>query len=62
MTNAEAATELRFDPPGPGFWEQDAVHFPRPLTRYWSEVHPAAFMRGTGDFARFYGMLSARPR
>ena len=33
------------------------MHFPRPLTRYWSEVHPAAFMRGTGDFARFYGML-----
>jgi rifampicin phosphotransferase len=33
------------------------VHFPRALTRYWTEVHPAAFARGTADFASFYGML-----
>jgi pyruvate,water dikinase len=33
------------------------VHFPRPATRYWAETHPAAFKRGTNDFARFYGML-----
>ncbi len=57
MTNADTATELRFQPPGPGFWELDSVHFPRPMTRYWTEIHPAAFARGTGDFARFYGML-----
>ncbi len=57
MTYADTATELRFEPPGPGFWELDSVHFPRPMTRYWTEIHPAAFARGTGDFARFYGML-----
>jgi rifampicin phosphotransferase len=57
MTYADTATELRFEPPGAGFWELDPVHFPRPVTRYWTEVHPAAFKRGTGDFARFYGML-----
>jgi pyruvate,water dikinase len=57
MTNADTAQELRFEPPSPGFWERDAVHFPRPMTRYWTEVHPAAYGRGTGDFARFYGML-----
>ncbi|HEX6662076.1 MAG TPA: PEP-utilizing enzyme [Gaiellaceae bacterium] len=57
MTTAETATELRFEPPGPGFWEQDPVHFPRALTRYWTEVHPAAFVAGTADFASFYGML-----
>jgi pyruvate,water dikinase len=57
MTNADTVQELRFEPPGPGYWERDAVHFPRPMTRYWQEVHPAAFARGTGDFARFYGML-----
>ncbi len=57
MTNSETATAQRFEPPGPGFWEFDPVHFPRPMTRYWTEVHPAAFKRGTGDFARFYGML-----
>jgi pyruvate,water dikinase len=57
MTNADTVAELRFEPPSPGFWERDAVHFPRPMTRYWTEVHPAAYGRGTGDFARFYGML-----
>lgn len=51
------SSELRFDPPGPGSWSQDPVHFPRPATRYWTETHPAAFKRGTNDFARFYGML-----
>src|SRR5437667_8754066 len=50
-------TELRFEPPGPGFWELDPVHFPRPATRYWTELHPAAFKRGTSEFARSYGML-----
>lgn len=52
-----ANTELHFDPPGPGFWSQDPVHFPRPLTRYFQETHPASFRKGTNDFARFYGML-----
>jgi rifampicin phosphotransferase len=57
MTDAEAMTELRFEPPGPGTWGRDAVHFPRPATRYWTETHPDAIKRGTGDFARYYGML-----
>jgi pyruvate,water dikinase len=57
MTSPHASDALRFDPPGPGPWEQDAVHFPRPMTRYFQEMHPAAFKRGTNDFARFYGML-----
>ena len=57
MTTAQVGTELQFAPPGPGFWEQDPVHFPRVLTRYWTEVHPAAFAAGTADFASFYGML-----
>jgi pyruvate,water dikinase len=33
------------------------VHFPRPLTRYFAEMHPAACWRGTHDFATYYGML-----
>jgi pyruvate,water dikinase len=33
------------------------VHHPRPLTRYWQEMHPEPFVRGTQDFARFYGTL-----
>ena len=35
----------QFAPPGPGFWERDPVHFPRPLTRYWTETHPEPFTR-----------------
>jgi phosphohistidine swiveling domain-containing protein len=57
MTDSRATTELRFEPPGPGSWGRDAVHFPRPITRYWAETHPAAFKRGTSEFARYYGML-----
>jgi rifampicin phosphotransferase len=52
-----AETDLRFDPPGPGSWTLDAVHFPRPATRYWQEMHPEAFVRGFSEFTRFYGML-----
>ncbi len=57
MTETQAAEELRFDPPGPGSWEIEAVHFPRPATRYWTEVHPDAMQRGVRDFTSFYGML-----
>ena len=57
MTASDTVTGLHFDPPGPGPWEQDPVHFPRPMTRYFQETHPAAFKKGTNDFARFYGLL-----
>jgi phosphohistidine swiveling domain-containing protein len=57
MTASDNSTELRFEPPGPGSWEQDPVHFPRPMTRYFQETQPPSFKRGTNDFARFYGML-----
>lgn len=57
MTDSDKPSELRFDPPGPGSWELDPVHFPRPVTRYWAEVHPAAILRGTREFAESYGML-----
>jgi pyruvate,water dikinase len=50
-------TELLFEAPGPGSWAQDPVHFPRPVTRYFSETHPEPFKLGTSDFARYYGML-----
>ena len=57
MSGTVKASELRFEPPGPGSWEIDAVHLPRPSTRYYAEVHPEAFKRGVQDFTRFYGML-----
>ncbi|HWQ02345.1 MAG TPA: PEP-utilizing enzyme [Gaiellaceae bacterium] len=55
--SAESTTDLRFDPPGPGFWEQDAVHLPRPVTRYWAEMHPKPFKRGFQELTAYYGLL-----
>lgn len=57
MAGSDAATDLRFDLPGPGTWTLDPVHFPRPVTRYWVETHPEPFIAGTSDFARFFGLL-----
>ena len=57
MAASPAPAALHLDPPGPGPWTQDGVHFPRPMTRYFQDMHPAAFKAGTNDFARFYGML-----
>jgi pyruvate,water dikinase len=57
MTNPRTPTKLDVDPPGPGSWSLDPVHFPRPLTRYFQEVQPPAFRKGTSDFARLYGLL-----
>lgn len=57
IVSAAGTTELLFAPPGPGFWELDPVHFPRPVTRYWVETHPDAILRGTQEFCRNYGLL-----
>src|SRR5215471_18738400 len=54
-----SGSALTFEAPGPGPWNQDPVHFPRPLTRYWTEMHPAPFERGFSEFTRHYGMLLA---
>jgi pyruvate,water dikinase len=57
MTQTSTAIDIRFAPPGPGSWERDAVHFPRPLTRYWTEMHPEPCKRGVREFTQGYGML-----
>jgi len=57
VTSAAEEGALRFEPPGPGSYKQDPVHFPRAATRYWAETHPPAFARGTAEFARYFGML-----
>jgi phosphohistidine swiveling domain-containing protein len=61
MSSVETITQLRFEPPGPGSWHIDAVHFPRPVTRYWAEMHPEPFTRGCREFARYYGMVINGP-
>jgi phosphohistidine swiveling domain-containing protein len=57
MNRTDAASEIHFEPPGPGSWERDAVHFPRPMTRYWTETHPEPCKRGIREFTRGYGIL-----
>jgi phosphohistidine swiveling domain-containing protein len=44
-----------FESPGPGSWDLDPLHFPRPVTAYWAEMHPEPFGLGYGDMTAFYG-------
>ena len=53
---ASTKQQLTIVPPGPGSWELDPVHFPRPVTAYWAEMHPVPFSLGFGDFAAYYGL------
>ncbi len=56
MDPSKEGPELHFEPPGPGSWELDAVHFPVP--RHATDGNPSrAFQRGVREFTRFYGML-----
>ena len=54
---SDVMSELHFEAPGAGSWSLDAVHFPRPVTRYWTEIHPAAGGRGFDEFTAHYGLL-----
>ena len=55
--SGQGTAALHFEPPGPGSWNLDPVHFPRPVTRYWTEMHPEPFRRGTREFMAFYGTV-----
>jgi rifampicin phosphotransferase len=55
MTDTEMAAGLPLEPPGPGTWELDPVHFPRPVSRYYDTTSPA-FTRGTAEVMAYYGM------
>jgi hypothetical protein len=57
MTGVQTAGLLEWPVPGPGTWTIDAVHHPRPVTRYFAEMHPEPFRRGFAEFSRFYGMV-----
>jgi phosphohistidine swiveling domain-containing protein len=54
---SDLASELEFEAPSAASWSIDAVHFPRPATRYYTEIHPAALQRGFSEFTAYYGML-----
>jgi phosphohistidine swiveling domain-containing protein len=55
--SGQGKAALDFEPPGPGSWSLDPVHFPRPVTRYWTEMHPEPFRRGTREFLAYYGTV-----
>lgn len=57
MTASDKTNPLLFEPPGPGAWKQDAVHFPRPMTRYFQQTHCAPYLQGTHEFSQYYGLL-----
>jgi pyruvate,water dikinase len=50
-------TERKFEPPGPGAWLLDYVHWTRPVTRFFAEVFPEQFVRGFQESLRRYGLL-----
>jgi phosphohistidine swiveling domain-containing protein len=58
MLKAKPSETPLFTPPGPGAWELESLHFPRPATRYLQETHPAPYKVGTHDFAKFFGLLT----
>ncbi len=55
--SASVKTARKFDPPGPGSWEMDAVHFPRAVFGSFQVIFPKAFSEGFQDCCARYGML-----
>ena len=53
--DTQTKQQLTFEPPGPGSWDLDPLHFPRPVTAYWAQMHPEPFSLGYGDMTAFYG-------
>ena len=49
--------ERKFEPPGPGSWRLDYIHWTRPATRFLAEVLPEQFARGFRESLRRYGLL-----
>ncbi len=56
MTTVERTIEA----PGPGAWELDAVHFPKLLTRFVSELAPEPFAIGFQRSTALYGLMLDR--
>lgn len=48
---------LKFDAPGPGPWEAEGAHFPRPITRFAEEGLLRAFPKGFAESTARYGLL-----
>ena len=48
---------MTFTPPDGGVWEQDATHFPRPVTRYLQEAFREGFIKGFQSGTACYGLM-----
>ncbi|MDQ3036496.1 MAG: hypothetical protein M3Y87_29125, partial [Myxococcota bacterium] len=51
------SSELRWDAPGPGPWELEGAHFPRPLARFGAAGFLRAFSKGFAKGTERYGLL-----
>ncbi len=57
MAHVQGSAHLAFDPPGPGSWLLDAVHMPRPFSRYHGTLFPSAMFAGFSECCSRYGLL-----
>jgi len=56
QTTQPRTQDVELDSPGPGSWQLDATHWPRPVTRLMADLYPAPFLRGFGESLRRYGL------
>ena len=56
-TTAATTAAPRFQPPGPGSWQLDSAHVPRPWTRFQQEIHAPSLSAGFRAMTRRYGLL-----
>jgi len=57
-TNETNATgSAAWAPPGPGSWQPDPSHWPRPVSPWTATAFPSGFKRGFAESTRRYGVL-----
>ena len=57
MVDAPPIESLEFDPPGPGAWQINATHVPRPWPRFQTALYSEQIGRGFRETGRRYGLL-----
>jgi phosphohistidine swiveling domain-containing protein len=54
---APATGSAAWTAPGPGSWQQDPSHWPRPVTPWTAAAFPSGFRRGFAESTRRYGVM-----
>lgn len=49
--------EIRWEAPGPGPWETESLHYPRPFPRFGRERFREGYLRGLSEGTARYGLL-----